>query len=325
MKIWRKLLAAVFVIATVTTIFTVSVSAEEIETVTEEPLSLDDFTFTFTYTSDSAVKEGMSYQTYEDPISGQSGIELIPNFGIGYALYDDPDTEIIDGIRINGAEVSSLRIPITADTGVSEYTVAVRTVYTQGASGDLAQILDGVYDYSKLITNPIVIFQLLYWVFMAIAGFTGLITAARSKRQKVKTADEIAEKVSEKATAIQEYLLTAVTDMVKSEILPLAQASVRSGKEAVKAIVLSTSKSKEAPSALLDVFKTSEDIDVADIVDKAYETLSKAVSEHEAKHAANISALHNIANHVIQEDVSDATNTKSEQVSETPKTKKSVF
>lgn len=325
MKIWRKLLAAVFVIATVTTIFTVSVSAEEIETVTEEPLSLDDFTFTFTYTSDSAVKEGMSYQTYEDPISGQSGIELIPNFGIGYALYDDPDTEIIDGIRINGAETVSLRIPVTSDTSVLEYTVAVRTVYTQGASGDLAQILDGVYDYSKLITNPIVIFQLLYWVFMAIAGFTGLITAARSKRQKVKTADEIAEKVSEKATAIQEYLLTAVTDMVKSEILPLAQASVRSGKEAVKAIVLSTSKSKEAPSALLDVFKTSEDIDVADIVDKAYETLSKAVSEHEAKHAANISALHNIANHVIQEDVSDATNTKSEQVSETPKTKKSVF
>lgn len=325
MKIWSKLLAVIFVIAVVTTIFTVSVSAEEIETVAEEPLSLDDFTFTFTYTSDSAVKEGMSYQTYEDPISGQSGIELIPNFGIGYALYDDPDTEIIDGIRINGAEVSSLRIPITAGTSVLEYTVAVRTVYTQGASGDLAQILDGVYDYSKLITNPIVIFQLLYWVFMAIAGFTGLITAVRSKRQKVKTADEIAEKVSEKATAIQEYLLTAVTDMVKSEILPLAQASVRSGKEAVKAIVLSTSKSKEAPSALLDVFKTSEDIDVADIVDKAYETLSKAVSEHEAKHAANISTLHNIANHVIQEDVSDATNTKSEQVSETAKTKKSVF
>lgn len=325
MKIWSKLLAAVFVIAVVTAIFTVSVSAEEIETVIEEPLSLDDFTFTFTYTSDSAVKEGMSYQTYEDPISGQSGIELIPNFGIGYALYDDPDTEIIDGIRINGAEVASLRIPITADTSVLEYTVAVRTVYTQGASGDLAQILDGVYDYSKLITNPIIIFQLLYWVFMAIAGFTGLITAVRSKRQKIKTADEIAEKVSEKATAIQEYLLTTVTDMVKSEILPLAQASVRSGKEAVKAIVLSTSKSKEAPSALLDVFKTSEDIDVADIVDKAYETLSKAVSEREAKHAANISALHNIANHVIQEDVSDATNTKSEQVSETSKTKKSVF
>jgi hypothetical protein len=296
-------------------------SADEvIETpeVSEPELSLNDVTFNFTYTSDSVVKEGLMYQVYSDPISGQFGVELVPNFGIGYAIYDDVETDIIDGIRINDAEVTSLRIPISADTTVFTYNVAVRTVYVDGASGTLAQILDGTYDYSQLLTNPIVVFQLVYWVIMALTAFVGFVIAIRNKGVKAKTSDEIASKVSEGSDAFRENIINVVTDVVKSEILPLAQASVKSGKEAVKAILLSNSKSKEAPSALLDIFSESSDIDISTIVDEVRETLSKSTSEHEAAHTANATALHSIANHVIQEDVSNATEIKSE-------TRKSIF
>lgn len=323
MKRWTKIMTLISVACVILSMFGMSVYATEIEDapadevietseVSEPELSLDDVTFNFAYTSDSVVKEGLTYQVYSDPISGQSGVELVPNFGIGYAIYDDVETDIIDGIRINDAEVTSLRIPISADTTVFTYNVAVRTVYVDGASGTLAQILDGTYDYSQLLTNPIVIFQLVYWVIMALTAFVGFVIAIRNKGVKAKTSDEIASKVSEGSDAFRENLINVVTDVVKSEILPLAQASVKSGKEAVKAILLSNSKSKEAPSALLDVFAESSDIDISNIVDEVRETLSKATAEHEATHNANATALHNIANHVIQEDVSDATESKSE-------------
>lgn len=289
----------------------------------ENSISLDDFEFVFKYTSDSVTTEGLTYQTYTDPVSAQSGVELVQNFGIGYTIYDNPETDIIDGIRINGSEVTSLRIPIDSKTEVFKYEIAVRTVYAEGASGDLAQILDGTYDYTRLLTNPVIIFQLIYWIFMAIAGFVGLVTAIRSKNTKVKTSDEIASKVTENMSTFETRVVEIVTESVKSEILPLAQASVKSGKEAVKAILLSTSKSKDAPSALLDVFKESSDIDISSIVDEVREELNKSITEHDTNRSANIATLHSIANHVIQEDVSNATETK--QDSESVKSHKSVF
>jgi hypothetical protein len=321
MKKLTKITTTLLIFVVLGTFFGLSVFATE--DAPDAPFTLDDVTFTFKYTSDSVVKEGMTYQVYSDPISNQSGIELVPNFGIGYTIYDDADTEIIDGIRINGAEVTSLRIPITSDTVVREYSIAVRTVYSEGASGDLARILDGTYDYTLLLTNPIVVFQLIYWVFMAISGIVGFITLIRNKNKRVKTSDEIASKVSENADVFRERLINTVSDIVKSEVLPLAQASVKSGKEAVKAIVLSTSKSKEAPSALLDVFKESADIDIDNIVDEVREELLKSIAERAAKHDENVTTLQNIAHNVIQEDISNAKETIK---SENPvKSNKSVF
>ena len=316
MKFLNKLILILCLASVLSLLFGISVFAED-----QDVFSIDDITLSFKYTSDSVVTEGLTYQVYNDPISNQAGIELIPNFGIGYTIYDNPETEIIDGIRINGVEVTTLRIPITSETSVRHYEIAVKTVYIDGASGDLAQILDGTFDYSRLLTNPIIIFQIAYWVFMALSGFIGLVTISRNKGKKVKTADEIANKVTENMAQFEDRVVDLVTRVVTKEILPLAQASVKSGKEAVKAILLSTSKSKEAPSALLDVFKESSDIDISNIVEEVREELSKLIEDSSNHHADNVAALHQIANNVIQEDVNNA-----KQESEEPvKNKKSLF
>lgn len=317
MKRLNKIVAIFLMVVLLTTLSCISVFANNDDTVN----SMEDIKIVFEYTSDSVVTEGFTYRTYSDPISNQSGIELVPEFGIGYIVYDNPETNIIDGIRINGTETTSLRIPITADTVASEYVVAVKTVYAEGASGDLARILDGTFDYTVLLTNPVIIFQLLYWIFMALAGFIGLVTISKNKSKKVKTADEIAAAVTVKAEELEAKMVGIVTRVVKQEILPLAQASVKSGKEAVKAILLSTSKSKDAPSALLDVFKESSDIDISSIVDEVREEIAKYIKADSERHASNAATLHNIANNVIQEDVNNA---KSEQ-SETVKNQKSIF
>lgn len=321
MKPWNKIFAVCLVFTILCTLFALTTFAEESEEPvdTAKTLTLDNLSFSFSYTSDSVVQEGLSVQSYTDPVSQTAGVELVPNFGIGYAIYDNPDTEIIDGIRINGQEVTSLRIPLSEETVVTEYDVAIRTVYVDTAAGSLAQILDGTYDYTQLITNPIIIFQLIYWAFMAISGIVGLFALMRGKGKKVKTSDEIAAKVVENVNVLESKIVDTVTTVVREEILPLAQASVKSGKEAVKAIVLSNSNSKDAPLALLDVFKDSEDIDVNTVVERVRESLIEAMATHEAKRAEDTAMLHDIANHVNQEDVEDAT-----QATEN-KTHKSVF
>lgn len=322
MRKFNKLFIVVSIMTIMLTALGTTAYAEEIvpdatvpeDSVTSTPpdaetpsTDLDDVKFIFNYTSDSVVKEGFKTQLYTDPISNQTGFELVPNFGIGYVLYDDPKTDFIDGIRINGESVNTLRIPIDVDNLVLDYTISVKTVYAEGAAGDLAQILDGTYDYSKLLTNPIMLFQIAYWAFMAISGIVGIFTAANSKKKKVKTAEEIAAAVSNSMELTKSDLLEYVTNTVKSEILPLAQASVKSGKEAVKAMLISNMKSKDAPSAMLDIFKEAEDIDISGIVDEVREELSKYTKESATKHAANAAVLHQIATNVIQEDVKDAT------------------
>jgi hypothetical protein len=262
----------------------------------------------------------MTYKLYDDPISEQSGIELVPDFGIGYTIFDDPETEIIDGIRINGQEVTSLRIPMTEDTVVKSYEVSIKTVYQEGASGTIAQILDGTFDYTKLLTNPIIVFQLIYWVCMAITGIFGIAALSKSKGQKVKTSDEIASKVTENMDLFKDDLLKTVTGMVKAEILPLAEASVKSGQDAVKSILLSNSKSKDAPLAILDLFKDAEGIDIKDVVDRVCTEFLKCKAADDQKHTENSNALLKIASNVIQEDVKDEQDNK-----DTGKNQKSIF
>ena len=327
---FKKLLTALIMTVTICAACAMPVFAQESETPvvppdetpteTPEVSSIDDVEFTFKYTSDSVVKEGMTYKLYDDPISEQSGIELVPDFGIGYTIVDDPETEIIDGIRINGQEVTSLRIPITEDTVVKTYEVSVKTVYQEGASGSIAQILDGTFDYTQLLTNPVIVFQLIYWVCMAVTGLFGIATLSKSKGQKVKTSDEIASKITENMDLFKGNIIQTVTDIVKAEILPLAEASVKSGQDAVKSVLLSNSKSKDAPLALLDVFKDSEGIDVKDIVDAVCKEYLAAKSVNDQNHADNSNALLKIASNVIQEDVKDEQNNK-----DTNKNQKSIF
>ena len=314
MKPLNKVFSILLIVTVLFTLFGVASFASSPESATSS------FEVVFTYTSDSVSKDCISYKPYTDPVTNQSGIELIPDLGVGYAIYDNPDTDIIDGIRINGAETKSLIIVIPAESTTTKYEIAVRTVYKEGASGDLAKILDGTYDYSNLITNPIVLFQIIYWGFMAITGIAGFIIMCRSKNKRVKTSEEIASKVTENTEKLEQYIIETVTKVVKEEILPLAEASVKSGKEAVKAILLSTSKSKEAPAALLDVFKESSDIDITNIVDEVCEELTKLNADNTEKHVKNAETLHNIANNVIQEDVNNAT-----QKPETDKVQKSIF
>lgn len=231
---------------------------------------------TVSYTADSVIKTGVLYSIDEfsiNKVEKTYSITLAKDFEIGYTVYDDPDTDIVDGIRVNGNTVNSFRIDGLKFNEPCE--IVVRTVYTDGVGGMLAQMHDGVYDYTKLLSNPVALVQIIYYIILCVSAIAGILYAARSRKAKVKTANEIAYAVDARAQSAQDMLKQYVSDLFKDSVIPALQNIQNLNQNAVKAVALSTSKSKEAPLALLELLNDPANTDMSTLV----ETLKTKVVE----------------------------------------------
>ena len=233
------------------------------------------------YTSDSVVQDGILY----DPVKLEDGsiaIQLTEDFDFGYKLYDDPETEIIDGIRINGQEVTSMLV--TDWDYTKPLTISVKTVYKSGIEGTLAQIADGTYDYSNLLSNPLMLMQTFYYLLAALSLIIGGFGLWKSRKAKSKTASEIASAVDARAKEAQEQSAEKILAMIQNSLTPAVQKMLISNGNVVKAMALSTSKTKESALALLDLLKDASDTDVSSIIENAKTVLNaNSAAEEEAK------------------------------------------
>lgn len=278
----RKIITLLLITLLTLTVFGVTVFAEE-----SNPAPSPELTFDIKYTSDSVLYSGISYETYVEPGTLKIGFEIVKDLPVGYAIYDSTDTPYIDGIRVNDETVESLKMLLTED--VYNYTIDVKTVYAEGILGDLASMSDGTYDWASLLSHPIVLLQGIYFTLAIVSILAGIVTAFFGRGKKVKTADEIAAKVSEASELAIVNVEKRITERVISEVLPIVQLIFDDVQNAVKAIVLSTSKSKEAPIALLETLKDSADVSTSKLIDeiraKVEECIAKECADHEEKAA----------------------------------------
>lgn len=252
---------------------------------------------TINYTYDSALFDGMSYETYVDILTKEAGVKIVDKLPIGYMIYDDLSTPHIEGIRVNGEAVTSLNIPIdiTADAPTTAFTVDVKLVYAEGLLGDIARICDGTYDWTSLLSNPIMVVQIVYYILAVLSVCIGIVAFLRNKNKSVKTADEIASKVSECASSELSKIREQVVEVVMAEATPVLNNIMTAAQNVVKAVALSTSTSKEAPIALLDTLKDVSSVDVSKIIDEVRENVSKSIEEAADTKSAELAALHSIA------------------------------
>lgn len=298
----RKLTLSLLATLLIFSVFGVAVYAEEPVSESVPSEFFTEYTVSIKYTDDSTCKSGVLYETYSDSILNEAGFKLVADLPIGHVIYDDPETSYIDGIRINGSTVETLKVPVDG-TGVTEYVVNVRTVYTEGVLGDIARMSDGTYDWTKLLENPVMVFQLAYWALAILTVVAGLITSVLGKKKKVKTADEIASSVDAVAKEALSKIEHKVTDTVITEFTPVFDTILKGLENVVKAVTLSTSNSKEAPSALLDVLKESATTDdVNALIDNIRKAVESKAEESAISHAENAAILHAIAH---SEDVSE--------------------
>lgn len=291
----RKLCALLTLVLVLGLLFGISTSAEE---------STPETLFEVKYSSDSVLTSGITCEPYVEPGTLKIGFEIIKDLPTGYTIYDSGDTPYIDGIRVNGETVDSLKIIISED--VTKYTVDVKIVYAAGILGDLASMSDGTYDWVTLLENPIVLLQGIYFALAILTLCAGMVSAFFGKRKKVKTADEIASKVSEASETAIVNVEERVTKTVISEVLPIVQKIFDDFQNVVKAVTLSTSKSKEAPIALLDTLKDAANASTSELIDKIQEAVKVEIAEDAAVREERLKTLREFANKPVEPDEVEA-------------------
>ena len=270
----RKLFICLILMAVLLTVTGLTTFAEDtqIEPPTVEVPDVPTYSVTFRYTSDSTASTGISYETYSDVILNEVGFKIVEDLPIGHVIYDNPETSYIDGIRVNGATVDSFKVVTSED--VSQYVVDLRIVYDEGVLGDIARMSDGTYDWTQLLANPVILLQLGYWALAIITVIVGLITSIFGKKAKVKTADEISSNVTNAAEVALTRIEERVTETVIAEFTPVFQTILSDMENVIKAVTISTSKSKDAPLALLDVLQdTVKSNDINTIIDNVRQAI----------------------------------------------------
>lgn len=252
------------------------------------------------YTVESVRNKGVTLNPYTDYVKFETGFTITPCLDLGISIYDDPSTDIIEGIRVNGSTVTSYTVPIDLDN-LQNYTVEIRLVYSEGVLGTLAKISDGNFNWNTLIEEPLLLMQGLYYILAVISVLAGSFTMLISKRKRVKTSDEIASKVDERVHEGCETLSVAYASVLQDNLLPLLNTVVETNQAVIKAVTLSTSKSKEAPVALLDVLKNVSDVNIEQDIEHARQEVLKNIEDTDIKRAAIREALSHIANGTYQE------------------------
>lgn len=302
MKTKNRILAMVVAMITIFTIFLMTVQAEEAEPPTidavleqrKQALLEADLLFEVKYTNDSIVKSGISYTLVVDPFTYIPTLSIIKDLPFGYTIYDNPDTEIIEGIRIGGETVTSLKDIFIPELD-SYYAITVKIVYAEGIPGLIAKISDGTVTAEELLANPIILMQLAYYAIAALSIIIGGFGVLRSKKKKVKSADEIAALIDIRTKESIDDMQDKFMKMLDESLLPLVQKTVDTNKQIVKAVTLSTSKMKDAPVALLDTLKEIGDVDVNEMLESAKESVTKNIKRKDKEKEELVEALQNMA------------------------------
>lgn len=251
---------------------------------------------TINYTADSAVKEGVSLERHTTE-AGDTEYNIIVDLPFGYKIYDNPDTQYIDGLKINGRWLESYEnVYFRAD----EDTLTVKTVYANDFTGTLAQMQDGTFDWWSLLSTPIGIVASVF-SGTSIASMLGLaINIIRSKKLKVKDANEIAaesKKVAKEAAEKQNAMTqTTLKEFLEGVLIPIVSEIRTEMRDVIKAVAISNSKQKDAPLAILEMLENdTSDEKVKTVIAEARSKFQESLEKEQQSKAAMVKQIDAIA------------------------------
>lgn len=217
---------------------------------------------------------------------------------LGYCIYDNPETEYIDGLKFDDEYVTDWVVS-GVDFSV-EHIIHIKTTYTDDAAGMLMAAKDG--DWSRLLSNPVILLQIAYYIVAFISIVVGGFGLVKSKNKKVKTAEEIASAVTKQATVAKDQLVETTIAL----ITPVFEKLNNQNADIIKALVMSKSKDNTDTLALLDLLKDSQTgEDITDLVERIKTALTE-LYEQQAKNVKDAKdTIEAIANGTFTDSVED--------------------
>jgi hypothetical protein len=248
------------------------------------------FTNDSVYTSENILSYEIveHYSTDEESILLSKDLILTENHLLGYTIYDIPDTDYIDGLRFDGQHVYNWQIKNFDDTVA--HTIQIKTVYTDDVAGMLLAAKNG--DWSKLLSNPVMIFQIIYYILAALTLVVGGFGLVKSKKQKVKTSTEIAESVTQAAGSAGNRLIETALAL----ITPLFEKLKSQNEDIIKALIIAKSDKLNDTIALLDLLKNAHSTeDIVALVERIKQEVAEADAKSTAAKQEAIEVINNIA------------------------------
>jgi hypothetical protein len=232
---------------------------------------------TISYTSDSVYKEA-SYitttVTQEEDSSYTLHIEKAMT--LGFCIYDNPDTEQIEGVKLDDKFITDWVIPNYDPT--VEHTILVKTVYTNDVAGMFAAAANG--DFSKLLSNPVMLIQIIYYILAAASLVGSGIGIYKSRKNKAKTSKQIANEVSLSANASFLKVEGMVTDIFSTTVIPVIQQIQTQNHQILEALIISKSSDADSQIALIDLLKrAASDVNIEALAETTKENIKNAVAK----------------------------------------------
>jgi flagellar basal body-associated protein FliL len=242
-----------------------------------------------------------NYNDAEELVSKDLLISV--NYTLGYQIYDNPDTPYIDGLKFDDVWVTDGIIKDYDDS--IEHTIYIKTVYSSDISGTFASAKDG--DYSRILSNPVTIFQLFYYTVALVSIILGLFGISKSRKSKVKSSKEISDMVSKIAEDKFANYEQKVSDLFTGVITPTFNKLSDENQDIIKALILTQSGDTSAQLALIDLLKKKDLKDFVGQADLIKEAVQKTVAEKEAIKQDLKESVNQIANNVFVEEKEDGT------------------
>lgn len=218
-----------------------------------------------TFTNDSVYKQEniIMFETQEVISEGEVvsyDLLLKERNLLGYMVYDNPDTEYIDGIRFDDEYVYNWAV--RDFNPEAQHKILIKTVYTDDVAGMLVAAKDG--DWSVALQNPILLAQLGYYVLATLALILTTILTLTMRKKKVKTMDEVTASIDTKATAASSALESKAIEIINGIITPSLTKLDGQNQSIIEALILSQSGDEASKLALINLLKSkaSENVDV---------------------------------------------------------------
>ena len=223
---------------------------------------------------------------------------------LGYAIYDNAETEYIDGLKFDDSFVTNWTVEHVDFS--KEHTILVKTVYTEDIAGMLAAAKDG--DWSKALSNPLILFQLFYYILAAISLIVGGVGLLKSRKRKVKTSEEIAAAVDKHSAASTEELKSVAESIIKSIVMTAIGNVTNQNQKLTEALILSQSKDSDSKLALIKLLKESSNVNLDDISKQITKSIEEEMSKKEQAKKEAISVLNNLSNKVdkVEDKIEDS-------------------
>ena len=230
----------------------------------------------------------------KEEYDGTHTLNLTENYVFGHEIYDNPETDYIDGIKIDGEYATAWTIHHwDIDT---PHNIEVKTVYTDDFAGALARAKAG--DYSEIMKNPIMYVQMFYYLLNTASIIISIIALRAFKKNNKQVATEIDEKVVDRVNTGIDNIVSLVDTALDKFGTVVVNEIHKEYQAIIKAQILSHSGKDEDVVTLLNLLNNVSTENIPEKISEIKDVILEQIKTKKISKQTALDTISKISNKV---------------------------